>query len=266
MDIPIGSLEQFCEMEIDSDNMSEPESTTSQSTPSSSADEPQSQFHEQLNAQEMDEYSHGASNYYQASVTSSTSTHGSVTASGSATRRHTVGPGDVAYEQSLSSHPQGPMINFKFGGDQLDTHNYQQTDHHALPLPTNLPTLENQPLTNFSMKNHNLLKPPTVMENSKLLLLFFNQITKFPVLVTLIFHFSSGTFGRRASDGGANLQIYYPTTSSSGLPSPHTANASAVDASIVSHNHIQTYDAAGPSINEANEEIQGYGASKSVIC
>lgn len=30
------------------------------------------------------------------------------------------------------------------------------------------------------------------------------------------FVFFTGSFGRRASDGGANLHIYYPTTSNSG--------------------------------------------------
>lgn len=69
------------------------------------------------------------------------------------TRRHTVGPGDVAHEQALAN-PTVP-INFKFGPEN-GTH-----------LPINLPMLQNQPLNNFTIKNQNLLKPPTFMEASE---------------------------------------------------------------------------------------------------
>lgn len=169
MNIPEGGLEQFCEMEIDSANLSDPESNTTDSTPASSPDDQQKHTPEQFSNQQLIDDNLRSANYYQASVTSSTSTCGSVTASGSATRRHTVGPGDVSYEQSLSSHPhQAPMINFKFGGDgHLAANLYQQQDQSPL-LPIDLPTLQNQPLINFSLKNHHLLKPPTVMENSAL--------------------------------------------------------------------------------------------------
>lgn len=71
------------------------------------------------------------------------------------TRRHTVGPGDVTYEQSLASASPAP-INFKFGPPE-QPHN----------LPINLPMLQNQPLHNFTIKNQHLLKPPTVMGASK---------------------------------------------------------------------------------------------------
>lgn len=69
------------------------------------------------------------------------------------TRRHTVGPGDVAHEQALAN-PNVP-INFKFG-NEVGTN-----------LPINLPMLQNQPLHNFTIKDQHLLKPPTVMGASK---------------------------------------------------------------------------------------------------
>lgn len=69
------------------------------------------------------------------------------------TRRHTVGPGDVAHEHALAN-PALPM-NFKFGPE------------NGPHLPINLPMLQNQPLNNFTIKNQHLLKPPTFMEASK---------------------------------------------------------------------------------------------------
>ncbi|XP_055374022.1 uncharacterized protein LOC129607224 isoform X2 [Condylostylus longicornis] len=91
-------------------------------------------------------------------------------------RRHTVGPGDVAHEQALAN-PNVP-INFKYDD--------KETQH--LPI-TNLPMLQNQPLQNLTFKDQHLLKPPTVMG-------------------------ATNAFGRRASDGGANLHIIYPTSTS----------------------------------------------------
>ncbi|XP_065077212.1 uncharacterized protein Sik3 isoform X3 [Ochlerotatus camptorhynchus] len=94
------------------------------------------------------------------------------------TRRHTVGPGDVAHEQALAN-PNAP-INFKVGSAE------QQPPTQNVPI--NIPMLQNQPIHNLTIKDQHLLKPPTVMG-------------------------ATGAFGRRASDGGANLHIYYPTTS-----------------------------------------------------
>lgn len=51
-------------------------------------------------------------------------------------------------------------------------------------LQLNLPLLQHQPLQNFSVKDQHLLKPPPAMG-------------------------AAGGFGRRASDGGANLQTFY---------------------------------------------------------
>ncbi|XP_055601666.1 uncharacterized protein LOC129750686 isoform X2 [Uranotaenia lowii] len=92
------------------------------------------------------------------------------------TRRHTVGPGDVAHEQALAN-PNAP-INFKVGPADQQTQN----------VPINIPMLQNQPVHNLTIKDQHLLKPPTVM--------------------------GASAFGRRASDGGANLHIFYPTTTS----------------------------------------------------
>lgn len=75
------------------------------------------------------------------------------------TRRHTVGPGDVAHEQALQD-PNVVPLNFK--NEHLNNH--QQTGNHA---PLNLPMLENQPLHYLTIKDQHLLKPPLVMGASK---------------------------------------------------------------------------------------------------
>nr|XP_022899756.1 serine/threonine-protein kinase par-1-like isoform X2 [Onthophagus taurus] len=111
-------------------------------------------------------------------------------------RRHTVGPGDTAHEQVLENHylvtPQDVGVT---GGRILPHTN----------LPLHLPLLGQQNPHYFSAKDPHLLKPPTVMN-------------------------AAGGFGRRASDGGANLHMAWGTpgsheqlsgmsTSSSGNPS-----------------------------------------------
>ncbi|XP_053684755.1 uncharacterized protein LOC128734531 [Sabethes cyaneus] len=92
------------------------------------------------------------------------------------TRRHTVGPGDVAHEQALAN-PNVP-INFKVGPAEQNPPTQN--------VPINIPMLQNQPVHNLTIKDQHLLKPPMVM--------------------------GASAFGRRASDGGANLHIYYPTS------------------------------------------------------
>lgn len=119
------------------------------------------------------------------------------------TRRHTVGPGDVEHEQALAN-PSAVPINFKFGSD------------NAPRLPVNLPMMQNQPLHNFTIKNQHLLKLPTVMEASTLHFDFAILLLPFGLICHINIHFDSGSFGRRASDGGANLQIYYTTSANSG--------------------------------------------------
>ena len=101
-------------------------------------------------------------------------------------RRHTVGPGDTAHEQVLDSHYILP-------------HYKMENLHAAQPfgiLPNtnlllNLPLVKNQPPQNFSVKDQHLLKPPPVMG-------------------------AMGGFGRRASDGGANFQMYFENWSQPG--------------------------------------------------
>ncbi|XP_026279659.1 serine/threonine-protein kinase SIK3 isoform X2 [Frankliniella occidentalis] len=96
-----------------------------------------------------------------------------------ATRRHTVGPGDTAHEQVLDAHHILP--SYRTDGLQAGT------PFGILPntnLPLNLPLVKNQPPQNFTFKDQHLLKPPPVMG-------------------------AMGGFGRRASDGGANLQMYF---------------------------------------------------------
>lgn len=77
------------------------------------------------------------------------------TAPGGNTRRHTVGPGDVAHEHAFGVNPAVNPINFKFGAEA------------GTNIPINLPMLQNQPLHNFTIKDQHLLKPPTVMGASK---------------------------------------------------------------------------------------------------
>uniref|UniRef100_A0A182NJ75 Non-specific serine/threonine protein kinase n=1 Tax=Anopheles dirus TaxID=7168 RepID=A0A182NJ75_9DIPT len=110
---------------------------------------------------------------------------GGAAGGGGNTRRHTVGPGDVAHEQVLVN-PNVVPINFKIGAGVGGPH-----DHPIPPtpnVPINIPSLQNQPIHNLTIKDQHLLKPPTVMG-------------------------ATNSFGRRASDGGANLQIYYPSSS-----------------------------------------------------
>ncbi|XP_052873685.1 transcriptional activator MN1 [Anopheles cruzii] len=107
---------------------------------------------------------------------------------GGNTRRHTVGPGDVAHEQVLVN-PNVVPISFKIGGGGV----HEQPAVPTPNVPLNIPSLQNQPIHNLTIKDQHLLKPPTVMG-------------------------ATSSFGRRASDGGANLQIYYPSSSSSTFP------------------------------------------------
>ncbi|KAF7266508.1 hypothetical protein GWI33_020189 [Rhynchophorus ferrugineus] len=110
-------------------------------------------------------------------------------------RRHTVGPGDSAHEQVLEKHYMGqiPPQNSANGTKILPSTNL------------NLPAFGQQNPHCFGGKDPHLLKPPTVLS-------------------------AAGGFGRRASDGGANLhmawgapgsheQLSMMSTSSSGNPS-----------------------------------------------
>uniref|UniRef100_A0A182FEY7 non-specific serine/threonine protein kinase n=1 Tax=Anopheles albimanus TaxID=7167 RepID=A0A182FEY7_ANOAL len=73
---------------------------------------------------------------------------------GGNTRRHTVGPGDVAHEQVLVN-PNVVPISFKM---------HETPVNPPTPnVPLNIPSLQNQPIHNLTIKDQHLLKPPTVM-------------------------------------------------------------------------------------------------------
>lgn len=80
-------------------------------------------------------------------------------------RRHTVGPGDVTHEQALG--PANMVMNFKFDGAAAAINAMGPNQCNQIPL--NLPMLQNQPLHTFTIKDQHLLKPPIVMNASKLL-------------------------------------------------------------------------------------------------
>ncbi|XP_019554258.3 uncharacterized protein LOC109423725 isoform X2 [Aedes albopictus] len=145
------------------------------------------------------------------------------------TRRHTVGPGDVAHEQALAN-PNAP-ISFKVGSAE------QQPPTQNVPI--NIPMLQNQPIHNLTIKDQHLLKPPTVMG-------------------------ATGAFGRRASDGGANLHIYYPTSSNVneqpvgevvyGSQATHVMNPVPVIS-----DHPMPVPGSGPEVtDDGSDEIQRY--------
>ena len=166
-------------------------------------------------------------------------------------RRHTVGPGDVEHEQALANPAHVP-INFKFGPE------------NGPHLPINLPMLQNQPLHNFTIKNQHLLKPPTVMEASKFepraMGSIWNHSTKrcphhsFPIV--------TGSFGRRASDGGANLQIYYPASGNNVQADPiylsPTSNDLRLGADATQQSRLDNMPVTLECGDESNDEIQRY--------
>ncbi|XP_058790703.1 serine/threonine-protein kinase SIK3-like isoform X2 [Phymastichus coffea] len=101
-----------------------------------------------------------------------------------ATRRHTVGPGDTAHQPTVVypyvDHVGRPPLHM------LPNH-HLNVEIQVLPqtnLALNSPYVQNQPPQNFQIKDQHLLKPPSAMG-------------------------ATSSFGRRASDGGANLHVFY---------------------------------------------------------
>lgn len=129
-------------------------------------------------------------------------------------RRHTVGPGDPAHEQVLETHymaqtPQDPNMG-------------RLLPHTNLPL--HLPLLGQQNPHYFSGKDPHLLKPPTVLN-------------------------AAGGFGRRASDGGANLHMAW------GAPGSHDhlsgmSTSSSGNPSLSSGTNTQALDHSQPALDE----------------
>ncbi|XP_062130194.1 uncharacterized protein LOC133841604 isoform X3 [Drosophila sulfurigaster albostrigata] len=144
--------------------------------------------------------------------------------SGANTRRHTVGPGDVAHEQALAN-PNVPPIDFKCAPQCSDA--AQATPYY----PMNLPMLQNQPLHNLTIKDQHLLKPPVVM--------------------------GASSFGRRASDGGANLHIYYPATVPVGGNAAAVASGQQMDTSGYYMNPSLTSTPGTTELSPLSEQSSG---------
>lgn len=159
-------------------------------------------------------------------------------------RRHTVGPGDVAHEQALGN--PATVMNFKFDGTAMGPNQ----------IPINLPMLQNHPINTFTVKDQHLLKPPMVMGASKLM-------CHFDVHVLLKFLlFKAGGFGRRASDGGANLHIFYPSSISTQVPNEDIYCQNSNEFMMVTEATTSTCQTKGDanmeSSEDSNDEIQRY--------
>lgn len=164
-------------------------------------------------------------------------------------RRHTVGPGDVAHEQALAAGPNAEIINFKSNDQQRNSNN-----NH---VPINLTTLQNLPMQNLTIKDQHLLKPPGVMDASKIET--FSKDTFYRILL------SASSFGRRASDGGANFHIYYPTTPNTNvnvLPEYHqqqpvqSRDSFSANQNVVNLTGIRDEREASGAKEESIEEVQ----------
>ncbi|XP_005176429.1 uncharacterized protein LOC101900590 isoform X2 [Musca domestica] len=152
------------------------------------------------------------------------------------TRRHTVGPGDVAHEHALQD-TNVIALNFKYEPSKDEQQSYPYP-------PINLPTLQNQPLHYLTTKDQHLLKPPLVMG-------------------------ATGSFNRRASDGGANLPYSFTTghqSSTVDRPSeqnetffmhPNTGTNNELIPTASAANRIPT-ETASINLDEKPEEIQRY--------
>ncbi|KAK4878193.1 hypothetical protein RN001_010699 [Aquatica leii] len=134
-------------------------------------------------------------------------------------RRHTVGPGDPAHEQVLESH----YISHA-------QHDLNGVGLRILPntnLPLHLPLLAQQNPHYFSGKDPHLLKPPTVLN-------------------------AAGGFGRRASDGGANLHMAWGTPGSHEQLSVMSTSSSG-NPSLSSGTTTQALDPTQPGLDELTD-------------
>lgn len=88
---------------------------------------------------------------------------------------------------------------------------------------------------------------------------FYKSLKK---LVSISICFEIGSFGRRASDGGANLQIYYTTSASSGQSvEPIYANPANVKDLRIGVDSMQQQHSENMAVpvegnDEPNDEIQ----------
>ncbi|XP_049838712.1 serine/threonine-protein kinase SIK3 isoform X1 [Schistocerca gregaria] len=134
-------------------------------------------------------------------------------------RRHTVGPGDTAHEQVLEAHYIG--LDAGAGGAVQQLNILPNTN-----LPLNIPLVQHQPPQNFSIKDQHLLKPPTVMGASEF-----------------------GGFGRRASDGGANLQMFF------------SRQMEGVWSQPGSQEHLQLLQPGSPTLSQRSQPIAAANGS-----
>ncbi|XP_050301981.1 uncharacterized protein LOC126740116 isoform X2 [Anthonomus grandis grandis] len=140
-------------------------------------------------------------------------------------RRHTVGPGDPAHEQVLENHYLGQMAP----QDPNATKMLPSTNLH-------LPMLGQQNPHYFGGKDPHLLKPPTVL--------------------------SVGGFGRRASDGGANLHMSWGAPGSHEQLSMMSTSSSGNPSSLSSGTGTQPLDPSQQFDDLATRYLQGRGHTK----
>ncbi|XP_044260514.1 serine/threonine-protein kinase SIK3 isoform X2 [Tribolium madens] len=144
-------------------------------------------------------------------------------------RRHTVGPGDSAHEQVLETHYMSQTPH-----DPNGTKLFPHTN-----LPLHLPLLGQQNPHYFGGKDPHLLKPPTVLN-------------------------AAGGFGRRASDGGANLHMAWGTPGSHEQLSMMSTSSSG-NPSLSSGTVTQPLEHSQPALDElaaVARYMQGRGNSK----
>ncbi|XP_015588740.1 serine/threonine-protein kinase SIK3 isoform X2 [Cephus cinctus] len=153
-----------------------------------------------------------------------------------ATRRHTVGPGDTAH-QSQSPYPYTCTYSSGYPAIPLLPTLQCNVDHQVLPhtnLALNLPLVQHQPPQNFQIKDQHLLKPPTVMG-------------------------ATSSFGRRASDGGANLHVFYQQQ--------HSGTGNGEDGGWSqpgSREHLQPLQTGSPTMGQCSQSLNvgvGVGGS-----
>ncbi|XP_060532672.1 serine/threonine-protein kinase SIK3 isoform X2 [Cylas formicarius] len=139
-------------------------------------------------------------------------------------RRHTVGPGDCAHEQVLENHYMGVPVSEGSGPNPYGN--------------LHLPALAHQNPRYFSGKDPHLLKPPTVLS-------------------------AAGGFGRRASDGGANLHMSWGAPGSHEHLSMMSNSSSGNPSSLSSGTAGQALDHAQlDELAAAARYLQGRGNTK----
>nr|CAD7444367.1 unnamed protein product [Timema bartmani] len=139
-------------------------------------------------------------------------------------RRHTVGPGDTAHEQLFKRDHVDLGKDLTSGLNVLEAHYIKMEGQqlNILPntnLPLNLPKVQHQPPQNFTVKDQHLLKPPPVMG-------------------------IMGGFGRRASDGGANIQMFF------------SRQVEGIWSQPGSQEHLQLLQPGSPTPSQRSQPIQ----------